>query len=447
MSNKLAKINVPLFIRNKRLRKATRRKHREWKLAQAGDRARARFNSAFGIRSKIAEMMAEMTDRDTQRHRGNIKFNLPPRFSLIDHPEQALAPLAKLAQAMQSRAIASVFVNFDSLEQYDLGANGLFDVLVEELAVESRRSGRTVNWRGNFPADPAHARFVRALGLIKRLKIKNHYPSPEDERRLELFDTRCRHYIRKIKPHLADQKSRVTAAFADHINRCLARIGRELMPESRSQLCAYVSEILDNAEQHSGMYDWSIQGYLDTQLSTPMCEVAIFNFGQSIAETFARLPADSFPRRQVQRYLDLHTRRSFFNAGWREEDLFTLIALQGNVSSKNVTEADTRGNGTVDLIDFFQRVHAECAASSEEGARMAIVSGSTYVLFDGKYEMRNNDRGMKIIAFNNDNSLEERPDRSYVRPLAGVMFPGTAIGIKFPLSTSKSTVATQGGQS
>jgi len=76
---------------------------------------------------------------------------------------------------------------------------------------------------------------------------------------------------------------------------------------------------------------------------------------------------------------------------------------------------------------------------------MVIVSGSTYIEFDGKYEMRPNHDGVRIIAFNETNDLTEKPDPSYVRRLAGVSFPGTLISLKFPLSTGKSTVATSAG--
>lgn len=375
-----------------------------------------------------------------------MRFALPKAFSMIDSPDRTIATLANFARAMRSARLGSVYIDFAALEQYDLGANGLLDILVDELIIEARRTGRIIRWKGNFPSDPAHVRFVRAMGVIKRLKVEHEAPSREDKARLVLFENRCRHYIRELRPHQVDKKSRVTAEFADHINRCLATTNRALTPQARGRMCAYIGEIIDNAEQHSHMLDWAIQGYLDTMLETPMCEVVIFNFGRTIAETFEALPSSSFTRVQVQKYIDLHSRRQLFSAGWRKEDLYTLIALQGNVSSKNLTAADTRGNGTVDLIDFFQKVHAECSDQGSPAARMVIVSGSTCVLFDGKYAMRPNSDGIKIIAFNNENNLEERPDRDYVRKLDGVVFPGTLIGLKFPLSTARSTVATTGDE-
>lgn len=172
-----------------------------------------------------------------------------------------------------------------------------------------------------------------------------------------------------------------------------------------------------------------------------MCEVVIFNFGASIAETFERLPAEHFTRRQVQAYMDKHTQFNLFDPlMWRREDLFTLLALQGNVSTKNETDQDTRGNGSVDLIEFFQRVYRECSNGDEQqAAEMILVSGTTVIKFDGKYTMKPNAAGVKVIAFNAQNDLHDRPDRERVRRLRGVSFPGTLIGLRFPLSTGATT--------
>lgn len=444
MSKYQALVSLQLYIRDKRAFKRSQRLRRALRAALLRKKSDVEFGAAFGTHSRIIKLLSSTTDDVGIAHKGRVKFNLPAKFSIIDNPEPTLAAIASLArEARDARKLNGVYIDFARLTLYDLGANALLDVLVDEVSIQARRSGRTFRWRGNFPTNPAHDRFVRAMGVIKSLKIQSAYPSKEDSDRLELFNNRSRHYIRMLHPKRADRKSIVTTQFADHINRCLqTTIGRQLTGIARSRMCAYVGEILDNAEQHSGMFDWTIQGYLDTMLEKPMCEIVIFNFGNSIAETFEKLAPDSFTRDQVQKYIDIHSSGGFFTTGWRKEDLYTLISLQGSVSSKNVIEGNTRGNGTVDLIEFFQRVHDECSNGDATDARMAIVSGSTYILFDGKYKMQSNAAGIKIIAFNMENDLTKRPDSQYIRKLDGVDFKGTLISLKFPLSTAKSTVTT-----
>lgn len=161
---------------------------------------------------------------------------------------------------------------------------------------------------------------------------------------------------------------------------------------------------------------------------------------QTIAETLKKLPRDHYTTQQIAPYIAKHQGRRFFGANWAEDDLLTLIALQSQVSCKNESPADTRGNGTVDLIEFFQKVHADGEEIGADGAgpRMALLSGSTHILFDGTYQLRENSNGTKVIAFNEENDLEMKPDPKYVHRLKA-KFPGTVISIRFPLVGSSTT--------
>lgn len=438
MANHFAKVDVQRYLHTKRSRKNVRRKHRQWRATEKINLSREALSIQFGRHSKIIKMIARCGPSINLVRKGRLRFLIPPSFSIIDNPEQTLSELSNLACQMHTQRLSSVFFEFGKLNEYDLGANSLLDVLVEELSIQARQTKRRIRWQGTYPADPANRRFLQAMGVIKRLKIAHEYPTKDEENKLALFDTRCKHYIRALMPRKADKKGQVTQRFADHINRCLASVKRTLKTEARSRLCQYVGEIIDNAEEHAGMLDWAIQGYLDTNLSTPMCEIVIFNFGITIANSLQNLPTNSYTQQQIQGYINLHNKGGYFSLGWHEEDLYSMIALQGNVSSKNLSETDTRGNGTVDLIELFQRIHSECTNDhSKQAAKMVIVSGSTYILFDGKYKMALNNNGNGIIAFNDTNDLHQKPDSKYIRHLDGAAFPGTIISLRFPLPKSE----------
>jgi hypothetical protein len=119
----------------------------------------------------------------------------------------------------------------------------------------------------------------------------------------------------------------------------------------------------------------------------------------------------------------MHSGTKLFSQSWRQSDLLTLIALQGHVSSKNVSKDNTRGQGMGDLIDFFQRVHQECSENGSIKAKMAIVSGGTYILFDGTYKMREVTGRGKVIVFNVANDPYQKPDPAYVKPLENFISP------------------------
>lgn len=111
----------------------------------------------------------------------------------------------------------------------------------------------------------------------------------------------------------------------------------------------------------------------------------------------------------------------------------TVYALQARVSSKPITAVETRGNGTVELIEFFEDIVEGVGRRGQDGVGMCILSGDVHIQFDGKYRMRKNHQGKEIIAFNQENDLMYPPDPTYVRLIHGCNFPGTLIAIKLRL--------------
>lgn len=343
--------------------------------------------------------------------------------------------------AVKERKIKSIFFDHYDLKTYDLAANSLLDIVASELDNQYTIKGTRLKLRckGALPKDRLVRRFIRAIGIIKHLDIKHEAPSKQESTKLEVFDRRLKHYSPFVANRSVSQRDKVSQRFVDHINNCLANIDRELTEEGVTRLTEYLAEILNNAEEHSGFIDWTLQGYLDSSAPTPFCEIAIFNFGKSMADTLLGLPKTSYTMSQIQPYIDKHQGRRLFGTDWRPEDLLTVMALQPHVSSKNTCDTDTRGQGTVDLIQFFQTVSMECS-DLNVNASMAILSGSTHILFDGTHKLSADPSGTtQVIAFNKNNDLLERPDKNYVRPLGDMKFPGTIISIRFPLSSDSLT--------
>lgn len=442
----LAKFDVPRYLGIKRERKKFKKQRKIDLKHRLEIQRKKTFEENFGSSSKIIDLMAHGHSAIPGDRKRKTKFILPANFSIAEDAGSVFSGLNELSRRLKAHKLKEIFLDFSKLKKQDLSSNGILAVLVEELVVSAKKTGHKLRWKGTFPSNESDQRFLRAMGVIKHLKIEHEYVQNDEEKLIKVFDVRCKHYMRTATARQADKKTKTTENFAKHIDKCLEYSGRQLTRKSRSVLCQYVSEIIDNAEQHGHMKDWSIQGYLDLNMSQPMCEIAIFNFGTTIAQSLDELPHDSYTKRQIQQYIDLHEKGGLFKQDWRKEDLYTLIALQGNVSSKNKSEEDTRGNGTVDLINFFQQVQRECSPDEQNlHASMAIASGSTVIVFDGTYLMKPNAEGVNIIAFNSDNDLMKRPDPTYVRTLDGAYFPGTVISLKFPLSAAAMKPAATGG--
>jgi hypothetical protein len=202
--------------------------------------------------------------------------------------------------------------------------------------------------------------------------------------------------------------------------------------------------VLDNAEQHAGgSPEWYTIGYYD-RLEDPedggTCHIVLLNFGQTIYESLNSEQTSPEMIRAIKDLADTHRSRGWFKVMaknfdilfpiWEEQALWTLYSLQEGVSRfRNLQGGEDRGNGTVKMIEFFSDV-------ASGNPQMALVSGRTHIFFDNKYKMATRTvaggEQRKVIAFNESNDLNERPDHHYVKSISG-NFPGTLISLRFQL--------------
>jgi len=160
----------------------------------------------------------------------------------------------------------------------------------------------------------------------------------------------------------------------------------------------------------------------------------IFNFGKSIYETLDTPNRQGAMTEDIRRLVAIHQQKSFFGFGnkFNERDLWTLYGLQDGVSRFSGEPGGVdRGRGTVNMIEAFTRLGKSTDVDKEP--IMTIVSGSTRIVLDKKYPLQSKtlEGGpRRIIAFNKNNSLEEKPDDANVHSLRG-RFPGTVLSFRF----------------
>lgn len=419
-----------------KLRKQRRRLMRSYKHMRRKQYQREALARRFGPYSKILRLLESNATKKIEVKAG-IHVTIPETFSIIDEPELVIETINQFAAVKSSGGRPSqIYIDQSKMESYDLAASALLDLVAVELQNELSINNKGGYFRGRLPTNKDVARFVKAIGIIKHLGIKNHLPTFAEMQKLKVFDRRNRHYSKPISAKTSSRKERAAGGFVDHINDCLATNGKNLTRRGITQLSGCIGELLDNAEEHADFADWSMLGYLDLEQKHPKIEIAIFNFGRSIAQTFFDLPDDHFTWGAVKPYLDRHLGgvKSILNQH-RKEDLITVMALQEYISSKNNDKTGQRGHGTIQLLRFFHGVHQLCTGSPI-GAEMALVSGGTFIRFDGTHTLTKGTDRAKVIAFNSENSLDYPPSKKYVRGLGKTRFPGTIISIRFPLTSA-----------
>ncbi|MBW8824725.1 MAG: hypothetical protein JF567_11025, partial [Xanthomonadales bacterium] len=91
----LAKRNIPLYLRNKRANKDARWLRRRAKTLVRALQSDLALSAAFGRRSVIVRMVAGMAPQPAKptKIKRRVGFRLPPGFSVMESPEQALGSL------------------------------------------------------------------------------------------------------------------------------------------------------------------------------------------------------------------------------------------------------------------------------------------------------------------------------------------------------------------
>lgn len=401
-----------------------------------------RGSSRWARRGSILNFLmsiANIAMPKVSKGKSHIKLNVPKNFSIIDNPDESLqfiATVATVTKLIHENRLKGINFNHANVEHHDLGAEFLLGLAGSEIQTMAQRRKVSIGLSGDYPVDDRKRRLIRKMGVVNKLKIESSVPLDE-VKNIRLFDERGVKEF-SVEPGVKDAKNRIVAKFVDHINDCLSATRRILTESAREDLVGFLGEVIGNAEDHSGAKSWHICGYLDDsdELADDeirFCEIVIFNFGKTFAETFTELPAESYALSLVKPYIERHSNRGLFSRAWQKTDLLTLAALQSNISCKNVDQSSDRGQGTVDLIEFFQKVGKECVTERSKEAKMALISGSTYIVFDEKYQIQKDEFGREIIAFNVSNDLNEVPDKEYVSHLSHSRFPGALIAIRFPL--------------
>ena len=417
---------------------AERLRRRNYLLSRRGGRTIVR---KIPDRSRIIDYFKKKTfplERLKSYH-DNLKFIVPDTFSILDEPHDTLRSIyAFMRKLLRYKKVNSISVIYEGTKHFDLSAEIIFDCLLSEaISVYEKKA----DVFGNYPQGDKWRRFIKSMGIIEELDIKHEMLKKQELDELRVFKESSRKTASKTTDKGKNYFDEVTMKFIDHINACLAHLKKRLSDGARSNLSQYVSEILDNIFEHSGMDLWTMAGYLDTKDKDLTCEVAIFNFGDTFCESFDKMDRSSPTSTNLAKYIGLHGKK------FTRENLTTVYSLQGNVSSKNTSVDATRGMGTIEFIKFFEGIHTELQQSyhTDYESKMAILSGSTCISIDKhcRLQQESAESSRRIIPFNSSGSLYDPPDKHYVQHMEDIHFPGTIIAIRFNLSKSMTTEVQQ----
>jgi hypothetical protein len=360
----------------------------------------------------------------------------PEVFSFIANPNETLDVIYTLSCVWLKSSVRSIYFDQRKCKRLDLDASAVLDMIVVEIKRNRSYRVRQISFQGRLPDDDRIDRLIRHTGLLKHLGMATNPAEEDNFVKFPLFRGR-----KRMRDEVSGEAMRgyATQALVDYVQNCLKAVGYSLGEDTQNVINEWAGEIICNCEDHSGRRNWFVIGYMDKTVPgvDGECQLVIFDFGKSIFES---IESPGTSTRMLDKFRELaskHEQRGFFGLGasaYKREDLYTLYALQERVSRFSLGEGGVdRGTGTVQMIEAFQELR--CDGDDREKPQMCLISGSSKILFDSsKYRMRSmafpSGERRNVIAFNEDNDLEKRPDPNHVYSLKG-FFPGTIISFRF----------------
>lgn len=350
---------------------------------------------------------------------GRVELTVPSTFCFSRDPDGATQFLRRLYSCAMNPNITEIF--FDHLNCKHLGvcASTIMDIILLECKKYRAATKHPITYCGRLTSagqvayDEDVDTLLKASGILRHLKVSNS--QFKEIEKLELIKN--------------EESAKIAERIIEYIDKSLHRHKMELTPLGKNHFGKLLGEIADNCSQHGGKdATWYTLGHYSIDKKTGMgkCKLVIFDFGETIYKGLKNSP----PKMQKKINHYVRRARALFAQKENEETLYTLFSLQQRVS-RIEQKGIVRGNGTITFIDAFQDIFE--TDNPEARSLLSITSGRCNILFDGTYKLKEETFGgkcrNKVIAFNKNNKLNEKPDKRYVRTMKSA-FPGTVISME-----------------
>ena len=243
---------------------------------------------------------------------------------------------------------------------------------------------------------------------------------------------------RSQKHYSENRKGVIGTRIVAYINQCLSAHGYTFNADGINYLDGLVSEILNNAEDHSAFNTYYATANLLGELKSNGTDsvvgemnLSFMNFGDSFFEGFEETKLKNTDVYNQMDTLYKQVTASKFRNPFSKENLFTLYALQEGMSRLKFEE-ESRGTGTTKFINSFFAFGDYEDDERDYHPILVLLSGATQLICDNKYKPFERD-GVFFVSLNSEKTLGKPPEKSNLKTL-GYYFPGTVLTARIYLN-------------
>ena len=370
-------------------------------------------------------------------------FFVPKVFSLVDNPDESFRFIRNVINSIYHNKVRIIVLNYSKCKTLHIDAQLYLDILLRDI-FEYAENLKEVSLKDSIIKDiqlvtGMNNNIHKILYSIGSFAIHaNKTKDFEDILPYKLCEFKKAKGVTNLSN--IERKEKDVTDMVQYVIDSLAMMNKELTGDSIENLSIIIGEILINAEEHStDEHRFSIgyfQGHGVGMGEYGIFNLVILNFGETIYDKF-RDPNCERPD-VVEQMKDLsrkYTAKRYFGTSIKEETLWTLYALQEQVTSVSPKKNVKRGNGSIKFIESFFNLKGE-NGNLDDVSRLAILSGNTSIVFDGRYgikEKNKKDEKFKVMTFNDSGEISDKPDSNYVKFVKN-HFPGTIISAQILIS-------------
>jgi len=233
-------------------------------------------------------------------------------------------------------------------------------------------------------------------------------------------------------------KGSIVTRVREFVNESLKESNAVLNYRGVNKLDLLLSEIFNNAEDHSAFRHWYVNGvsYKDVvENNEPIVELnlGILNFGYSISDGFLK---NREKNKQMMSFTDKWFEKHssdvmYSKMPYGKEELYTLYCLQEGVSRLKY-EDQSRGSGTMNFLRAFIALGAYGRTNPNYKSHLNIISGKTIVRCTDEVEPYLEDNRY-YLSLNAERNMDTLPDCRYLSH-TNEYFPGTFFEVKIYLN-------------
>ncbi|NUM62847.1 MAG: hypothetical protein HUU44_12015 [Ignavibacteriaceae bacterium] len=364
-----------------------------------------------------------------------ITIELPRIFCLInDHPN-TIKFLNDVDEILTTKEPKNLVFNHRNTQYIELAASFLFDTRIKKYCQKWRNRQIKIGLSGLFSLERDVNNFLVSFGLLDELQVKDKFhPYSVDP------DYKSKYLTFKFRgsEKRAYEKGNASVQLADYFQKCFRHNKFTIQEEAKNNISNAVSEIIGNAEEHSGLKntEWNVLGFYDKTNS--VCSFAILNRGLSIYESLSDRSSTSKEviskiEKVVNSNLSIMERTKKLTSKATSECIWNVMALQDGISSKRPDKGkgSSRGQGLLTVLHFIDVIRAQ-----DDVTQIAVISGHSKILIDYKYPITStlvNGQKFRQIIFNKENDLYKPQDANKVI-LMEDDFKGTIITGRFVIN-------------